>query len=129
MRYLTFLYLVMRGFVGWGLVWGQSLYFPPLTGQAWDTLSPRTLGWNRSQVDSLYDFLAQNRTKAFLLLKDGKIVLEWYFGSFARDSVWYWASAGKGLTAFLVGIAQQRGTCGSRTAQPAGLERAGPSTT
>jgi len=107
MRYLTFLYLVMRGFVGWGLVWGQSLYFPPLTGQAWDTLSPRTLGWNRSQVDSLYDFLAQNRTKAFLLLKDGKIVLEWYFGNFTRDSVWYWASAGKGLTAFLVGIAQQ----------------------
>ncbi len=109
MRCLTFLYLVTRGFIGWGFVWGQSLYFPPLTGQAWDTISPRTLGWNPNQIDSLYDFLAQNRTKAFLLLKDGKIVLEWYFGNFTRDSVWYWASAGKGLTAFLVGIAQQEG--------------------
>jgi hypothetical protein len=59
MRYLTFLYLVMRGFVGWGLVWGQSLYFPPLTGQAWDTLSPLTLGWNRSQVATLWEGVSE----------------------------------------------------------------------
>ena len=108
MRCLILLYLV-TGIRGVGLCWGQNLCFPPLTGQAWDTLSPCTLGWNSSQIDSLYDFLAQNRTRAFLLLKDGKIVLEWYFGTFTRDSVWYWASAGKGLTAFLVGIAQQEG--------------------
>lgn len=35
--------------------------------------------------------------------------MEKYFGSFTRDSVWYWASAGKTLTALLVGIAQQEG--------------------
>lgn len=43
------------------------------------------------------------------MLKDGKIVIEKYFGSFTVDSNWYWASAGKTMTALLVGIAQQEG--------------------
>ena len=87
----------------------QSLYFPPTNDTGWAKLSPGGLGWDTTRIDSLYHFLSQNRTKAFLLLKDGKIVIEWYFGSFTKDSLWYWASAGKGLTAFLVGIAQQEG--------------------
>ena len=40
-------------------------------------------------------------------MKDGKIVLEKYFGTFTKDSVWYWASAGKTITSFMTGIAQQ----------------------
>ena len=48
-------------------------------------------------------------SKAFIVLKDGKIVLEKYFGSFTKDSVWYWASAGKTITGFLVGKAQENG--------------------
>ena len=87
----------------------QTLYFPPLNGNTWDTLSPAGIGWCLPYVDSLYTYLDQNNTKAFLLLKNGKIVLEKYFGSFTQDSVWYWASAGKTLTAFAVGIAQQEG--------------------
>lgn len=85
----------------------QSLYFPPLTGNSWDTISPSSLGWCQPQIDSLYDYLGQRSTKAFLVLKDGKIVLEKYFGTFTSDSLWYWASAGKSLTSVLVGIAQQ----------------------
>lgn len=85
----------------------QELYFPPLTGGQWETLDPAVLGWDTQQIDSLYNFLERKNTKAFLLLKDGRIVLEKYFGSFRRDSLWYWASAGKVLTAALVGIAQQ----------------------
>lgn len=87
----------------------QTLYFPPLNGNTWDTLSPAGIGWCLPYVDSLYTYLDQNNTKAFLLLKNGKIVLEKYFGSFTQDSAWYWASAGKTLTAFAVGIAQQEG--------------------
>ena len=43
------------------------------------------------------------------MLKDGKIAIEKYFGTFTKDSLWYWASAGKTLTAFLVGQAQENG--------------------
>lgn len=87
----------------------QSLYFPPITGNTWDTISPQSLGYCQSKIDSLYAFLDTNNTKAFILLKDGKIVLEKYFGTHTQNSFWQWASAGKTITSFIVGIAQQEG--------------------
>ncbi len=87
----------------------QSLYFPPLTGTAWDTVSPSSLGWCVNNIDTLYNFLQQENTKGFLVLKDGKIVLEKYFGTFTQDSLWYWASAGKTITSFLIGKANEDG--------------------
>lgn len=91
----------------------QGLYFPPASGTNWDTLSISSQNYCQPQVDSLYAYLDTNNTKAFLLLKDGKIVLEKYFDSFQVDSNWYWASSGKTLTAFLVGIAQANGNLNS----------------
>lgn len=87
----------------------QSLYFPPTTGGTWDTISPTRLGWCSYRIDSLYNYLQSTKTDAFIVLKDGKIVLEKYFGTFTADSIHYWASAGKSLTAMMVGIAQQKG--------------------
>lgn len=85
----------------------QSLYFPPSTGIAWDTLAPESMGWCQQTVDSLYSFLETRNTNGFIILKNGKIVLEKYFGNFTKDSVNMWASAGKCLTAMLTGIAQE----------------------
>ncbi len=85
----------------------QQIYFPPILGTTWDTLSPSTLGWCPNRINDMYNYLETNGSKAFLVLKNGKIVLEKYFGTFTRDSLWYWASAGKTLTSFTVGIAQQ----------------------
>jgi CubicO group peptidase (beta-lactamase class C family) len=87
----------------------QSLYFPPTVGNAWETTTPEELGWCPEKVDTLLDYLDAKNTKAFILLKDGRIVIEQYFGTFTQDSAWYWASAGKTITAFMVGIAQQEG--------------------
>jgi CubicO group peptidase (beta-lactamase class C family) len=88
----------------------QTIYFPPLSSTAqWDTISPASLGWCTNRIDSLYNFLNLQNSKAFIVLKDGKIVLEKYFDSFTKDSVWYWASAGKTITSFLVGKAQKDG--------------------
>lgn len=87
----------------------QSLYFPTNGSNVWDTISPTRLGWCSTKIDSLLDFLEKKNTKAFILLKDGKIVIEKYFGTFKQDSLWYWASAGKTLTSFAVGMAQQEG--------------------
>lgn len=88
---------------------GQDPYFPPLGGSTWESTDPAELGWCPERIDSLYDFLDSRNTKAFLVLKDGRIVLEHYFGTFTQDSLWYWASAGKTLTSTLVGIAQEEG--------------------
>jgi CubicO group peptidase (beta-lactamase class C family) len=101
----------------------QSLYFPPIAGTTWDTISPSTLGWCPDRIDSLYNYLEGANSKAFIVLKDGKIVLEKYFGTFTKDSVWYWASAGKTITSFMTGIAQQENylSINDKTSQYLGL--------
>ncbi len=86
-----------------------SMYFPPVVGTDWQTTSANSIGWNETLLNDLYTYLQQKNTKAFIILKNGKIVSERYFGSFTADSIWYWASAGKTATAMLVGIAQQEG--------------------
>jgi CubicO group peptidase (beta-lactamase class C family) len=87
----------------------SSLYFPPASGSEWQTTTTTSLGWNEILINDLYTYLQSKNTKAFIILKNGKIVAEKYFGSFTVDSNWYWASAGKTMTAMLVGIAQQEG--------------------
>lgn len=87
----------------------QTLYFPPLVGNSWAITDPATLGWCADRIDSLYNFLEEKNTKAFIVLKDGRIVLEHYFGTFTEDSAWYWASAGKTITGYLVGKAKEQG--------------------
>jgi CubicO group peptidase (beta-lactamase class C family) len=94
----------------------ETLYFPPVGGTAWETTTPESLNWNTGKLQDLYDYLQQQDTRAFIVLKNGKIVLEKYFGQniqgngpFNQNSLWYWASAGKTLTSFMVGKAQVEG--------------------
>lgn len=87
----------------------DGFYFPPKTTDTWETITTTELGWNTNTEQGLYDFLEERRTKAFILLKDGKIALEWYFDDHTEDTPWYWASAGKTLTAFTTGIAVEEG--------------------
>lgn len=89
-------------------IFSQSLYFPPAFG-AWETTDPEELGWCEDELNDLQAFLDERDTKSFIVLKEGRIVLEWYYDGFTQDSIWYWASAGKSLTATLVGIAQEGG--------------------
>ena len=86
-----------------------QVYFPQNNTSLWDTISPSSLNWCQDKIDSLYNFLEVNNTKSFILLKNGKIVLEQYFNGHTDTSYWYWASAGKTLTSFLVGMAQEEG--------------------
>lgn len=94
----------------------DTLYFPSIGSADWQTTTPESLGWNTAALQPLYDYLQQQDSRAFLVLKNGKIVLEKYFGqnfqgtgAFNQNSPWYWASAGKTLTGFIVGKAQQEG--------------------
>jgi CubicO group peptidase (beta-lactamase class C family) len=87
----------------------EPLYFPPLTTTTWETKSIETLGWNQNAVTSLLNYLEEKNTKGFIVLVNGRIVLENYFSGHTATSPWYWASAGKTLTAATVGIAEQDG--------------------
>lgn len=84
-----------------------EIYFPSTTSSTWETVSVEDLSWNKNAEQPLYDLLDEKDTKAFMILKNGKIVIEKYFDDFTQNSQWYWASAAKTLTAFTVGIAQE----------------------
>lgn len=87
----------------------QDLYFPPTSGSTWESVDPESLDWCTDKIPDLLDFLEENSTKAFIILKDGKIVLEEYFDDHNQNRFWYWASAGKSLTSFAVGMAEAEG--------------------
>jgi CubicO group peptidase (beta-lactamase class C family) len=90
------------------------LYFPPATG-TWESKTPSSLGWNLAKLEELTSFIEASNSRAFIILHNGNIVVEKYFGkefngttNFSATSNWYWASAGKTLTAALVGIAESQ---------------------
>ncbi|MFM2368653.1 MAG: hypothetical protein RL619_953 [Bacteroidota bacterium] len=87
----------------------ETIYFPPLTGTTWETKSIASLGWKQAAVQPLLDYLELKHSKGFIILVNGRIVMENYFNGHAATTNWYWASAGKTLTATLTGIAQQEG--------------------
>ncbi len=93
----------------------EAIYFPPLTGTNWETKSITELNWNASAKQPLLDYLQSKHTKSFIILVNGRIVMENYFDGHTADSPWYWASAGKTLTAAMVGIAEQENLLNSNS--------------
>lgn len=85
----------------------ESMYFPPNNSSVWETKTIASLNWNQSAVQPLLDYLELKHTKSFIILINGRIVMENYFNSHTLSSLWYWASAGKTLTSTVTGIAQQ----------------------
>lgn len=87
----------------------STIYFPPNSSDAWETTSASSIGWNQSAIQPLLDFLEEKHSKGFMMLHNGKIVVEHYMNGHDDTSIWYWASAGKTLTSTVSGIAQDEG--------------------
>jgi len=88
----------------------ETMYFPPSDGSnTWESKSVTDLNWNQNAVQPLLDYLELKNTKSFIILVNGRIVMENYFNGHSATTPWYWASAGKTLTATVTGIAQEEG--------------------
>lgn len=87
----------------------ENIYFPPINSDTWETISPTDLGWNTNELQPLLDYLEEKNSKSFIMLHNGKIVVEHYMNDHSDSKIWYWASAGKTLTTALSGIAQEEG--------------------
>ncbi len=88
----------------------ETMYYPPIDGSTtWETKSISSLGWNQNAVQPLLDYLELKHSKSFMILINGRIVMENYFNSHTATTPWYWASAGKTLTSTMTGIAQEEG--------------------
>ncbi|TGD58057.1 serine hydrolase domain-containing protein [Flavobacterium humi] len=87
----------------------ETMYFPPIGSNTWETKDFQSLHWNPAAQQPLLDYLALKHSKSFMILINGRIVMEAYFNGHSAASNWYWASAGKTLTSTMTGIAQQEG--------------------
>ncbi|MHC4916295.1 MAG: serine hydrolase, partial [Planctomycetota bacterium] len=85
----------------------KSPYFP--TGTDWETVSFADVGWDDSGLAGLLFYLQLTGSRTFLVLKDGKILVEAYWEGWDKDTVHPLYSATKGHTSLLVGNAQHRG--------------------
>ena len=88
----------------------EAMYFPPNDGSnIWETNTIANLGWNQNAVQPLLDYLELKHSKSFIILVNGKIVMENYFNGHNANMLWKWNSAGKTLTSTMTGIAQEEG--------------------
>src|SRR5260370_42269187 len=62
-----------------------GLAMPAPTGE-WTAASPESQGISSEKLALARDFLAQQNTKAALVVRHGKIVAEWYWGGSGPDS-------------------------------------------
>lgn len=64
---------------------------------AWETATPESQGMSGPKLAALKDELAARRTTGFLVLRNDKIVYEWYAPGHSATQPHYTASAAKGL--------------------------------
>ena len=115
----TFLYVLIFAIVFIGCAKNEDIieipinqfdmYFPPNSDNSWETVSVKELNWNEQAIQPLLNYLVEKNTKSFIILYKGHIVIEKYFNDHTATKPWYWASAGKTLTATTSGIAQENG--------------------
>lgn len=87
----------------------ESYYYPPLSGDVWDTKTVTSVGWDETLLQQAFDFAGTKNTFGMIVLQHGKIVKEQYWNNWTKDTRYYIASAGKSVVALLTGIAQQDG--------------------
>ena len=87
----------------------EYMYYPSFNDTAWEKKSISTLNWNSNALDSIRNFLIEKRTKSFMILVNGRIVVEEYYNGHNQNASWQWNSAGKTLVSATTGIAQEEG--------------------
>jgi CubicO group peptidase (beta-lactamase class C family) len=83
------------------------MYFPAVSDTSWERIPLANVGWKEAGIQPLKEYLIQKNTKSFMILINGRIVMEEYFNGHTPTSTWAWNSAGKTLVTAITGIAQQ----------------------
>ncbi len=86
-----------------------AYYYPPLTGDTWGTQSIAAANWDSVKLLEAFNYAGTKQSYGLIVLQHGRIVKEQYWNSWDKNTRYYIASAGKSVTGFLTGIAQQDG--------------------
>ncbi len=109
-RLIAVLFCMLLFLTGTGSAFAQpprELYFPS-SDSTWESVTPDSLGWDPAGVEDVCRFVESTNGKSFLVLQDGRIVVERYWTPAGVRHAQYVMSSGKSITAFLVGIAQEQ---------------------
>ncbi len=87
----------------------NEYYYPPLTGDTWETKTSASINWDETKLQEAFNYAGTKSSYGLIVLHHGKIVKEQYWNGWTKDTKYYIASAGKSVAAFLAGIAQQEG--------------------
>ena len=63
----------------------------------WQKASPQSQGFSSEKLDKLKDILIKNRTKTFVIIRNDKIVYEWFADNFGPRGIWCTASLAKAV--------------------------------
>ena len=75
-------------------------------------LSIEDAGFNRDSLNALddrIDSIDHSHLKRLVVIKDNKLVLDWYYNTFGRNHIHDIRSAGKSITSLLLGVAIKEG--------------------
>lgn len=81
----------------------------PVPGAEWEVADPASLGFDPAELDELSAAAEASGSNCLVVVKDGKIVEEDYYGDKTAESVQEVFSATKSYSSTLVGIAQDEG--------------------
>ncbi len=109
----TRVFIVFICFCAWTANAQTSTYFPPVQSDDWEKVDLNSLDWDREALAKFLEWLATKDTRAFILLQNGKIAVEEYWGpkltglgEMDSESLWYWGNAGRTLTSLMAGSAE-----------------------
>lgn len=86
-------------------------YVPP-PGDAWETITPAKAGFDAAKLDAVSAFVEQSSSTTFMMLYDGRIVVEKYWAGSTATTLRDIASAQKSISSLMVGAAVASGAFG-----------------
>ena len=87
---------------------GNGDYFPPNGSDTWETADPAATGWSQAGLDAVARMVEANKSSSFMLLADGRILLEKYFMGATATTRTDVASVQKSVTSTLASLARDR---------------------
>lgn len=86
-----------------------SFYFPPSTGDDWETLNVSASGWSDSGLAELASYCGSHNSSSIIVTQGGRLLLEQYWKGVGRHTATDIASAQKSVMSLLVGVAAADG--------------------
>lgn len=80
----------------------SASYFPPAAG-TWETITAAAAGFDQAKLDEVSTFVQQSNSTTFMVLYDGRILVEKYWGTATATTLKDVASAQKSVLSMLMG--------------------------